>query len=53
MANEHTHNYQNATEIKNPIGVSSDGKRAVYSIEEHSFCSCGDLNKVSKGVREE
>lgn len=52
MADDHKHSYQ-CNEVKNPQGVSSDGKKAVYVVEDHYFCSCGDFYTVSKGMVEE
>lgn len=51
MGDEHKHNHR-VNEVLNPIGPSSDGKKIVYGVEDHYFCSCGDFYTVAKGTRE-
>lgn len=51
MADEHVHNYS-VNEVLSPQGTSSDGKRAVYVVEDHYFCACGSFKTISKGMRE-
>lgn len=51
MADEHTHNYS-TNDVTYPIGVTEDGKGSIVQVEQHSFCSCGDLKIVKQGTRE-